>query len=209
MKPALSKVLLIIIILACSLSVSLAVGLQQEGGGGAVAGAAPEGAVVEQALASVVGASSLTDIRELFVRHLKLRGEAVPAGDKPKYWRELRARPELARTTVYGANSPQSQAVLKVVRPALILYGREWDVAVVEQDAPAIGLFRQCILMVSTGLLRLVTDEELLGFAAHELAHECLIEELREADRLASAYAYHLVELKSDLVAAVSCLLMK
>lgn len=208
MNSSLPKVL-VAVILACSLPASSAVGLQTEGRSGAVAGETPASAVVEQAVAAVIGASSPDDIRELFIRHLKLRGEAVAAGDKPNYWRELRAKPELAQLIIYGADSPQSQTVLKVIRPALTLYGREWDVAVVEQDAPAVGVFRQCILMVSTGLLRLITDEELLGFAAHELAHECFIEELREADRLQSARAHHLAELKSDLVGALGCLLLK
>jgi len=208
MNPALPKVLLTVT-LACWLPASSAVRLQKGVGGGAVTGEAPESAVVEQAIASIVGASSPTDIREMFDRHLRLRGEAVPASDKPKYWRELRAKPELARTTIYGADSPQSQAVLKIIRPALTLYGRDWDVAVIEQGAPFTGTFRQCIFIVSTGLLRLVTDAELRGFVAHELAHECFIEELREADRSHCASAYRLVEYKSDLVAALALLLAR
>jgi hypothetical protein len=200
---------LVAVLIACSLTTSPAVGPQREGGNGTVAGDAPESAGIEQAVEAVIGASPPAGTRELFTRHLRRRGDAVAVSDKPKYWQELKAKSELARATIYGADSPQSRAVLKIIRPALTLYGREWDVAVVEQDAPAVGVFRQCILMVSTGLLRLVSDEELLCFAAHELAHECFIEELREADRLASTSAYHLVELKSDLVAALAGLLMK
>ena len=99
--------------------------------------------------------------------------------------------------------------MLKVIRPVLDLYGRDWDVAVIEQGAPFAGTFRQCIFIVSTGLLRLVTDVELKGFAAHELAHECFIGELREADRSHCASAYRLVEYKSDLVAALALLLAR
>lgn len=171
--------------------------------------------LIAEAVAQVTKLAPTSDPRELFAHALKSRGAAVPASDKEKYWRELRAKRELAHSTIHGADSAQSQAVLKVIRPALALYGREWDVAVVEQDKTAVGVSRQCIFIVSTGLLRLITDEELLSFAAHELAHECFIEELREADRLRSERAshlseraYHLVELKSDLVGALGCLLL-
>ena len=166
-----------------------------------------ERVVIEQAVAEVVGPPPPSGTREMFAHHLRRRGEAVTAADKPKYWRELKARPELKDTPVYGADGPQSQAVLKVIKPILDLYGRVWDVAVIEQDEPFAGAFRQCIFIVSTGLLHLVTDEELRGFVAHELAHECFIEELREADRSHCASAYRLVEYKSDLVGALALLL--
>jgi hypothetical protein len=197
------------IILACHLSLPPVAGAQRGGGRGALAREGSEGAEVEQAVAAVAGASSQADIRELFARHLKLRAEVVPAADKPKYWRELKAKPELKNIPLYGADSEQSQAALKVIRPVLGLYGRDWDVAVIKQGASFAGTFRQCILIVSTGLLQLVTDEELRGFAAHELAHECFIEELREADRSHCAAAYRLVEYKSDLVAALALLLVR
>lgn len=165
--------------------------------------------VVATAITAIVGAAPRADVQELFAHHLKQRWEVVSATDKPKYWRELKAKPELTNTPVYETGSPQSQAVLKIIRPVLNLYERDWDVAVIKQDAPFVGVFRQCIFIVSTGLLQLITDEELRGFAAHELAHECFVEELREADRLNRARAYHLVELKSDLVAALGCMLLK
>lgn len=176
--------------------------------GRAVCGVAA-GAEEEAAITAIVGTSPQTDLSALFARHLKQRGTAVPAPDKLKYWRELEARPELKNTPLYKADSPQSQAVLKTIKPILDLYGRGWDVAVIEQDAPFAGAFRQCILIVSTGLLHVVTDEELRGFAAHEMSHECFIEELREADRSHCASTYRLVEYKSDLVAALALLLTR
>lgn len=164
---------------------------------------------IAKALTAIIGLAPSAEPRELFTHALQLRGAAVPGGEKPKYWQELKAKPELRETAIYGADSPQSQAVLKVIMPVLNLYGRKWDVAVIGQGAPFVGTFRQCIFIVSTGLLQFVTDEELCSFAAHELAHECFIEELREADRLHCASAYYLAELKSDLVAALCCLLLK
>jgi hypothetical protein len=165
--------------------------------------------LLEEAINAVAGFAPSSSAKELFTRALATRGEAVAGDKKAIFWQELKAKPELARTLVYEADSVQSQKVLKIIRPVLDLYARDWDVAVLQQKAPFVGTFRQCIFIVSTGLLRLVSDEELMGFAAHELAHECFIEELREADRLHCAYAYHLVELKSDLVATLCCLLLK
>ncbi len=165
--------------------------------------------LIEQAVTEIAGVAPSADIRGLFSYHLRLRSEAVPKSDKPKYWQELRAKPELKNTLIYGPESEQSCAVSKKLKPIFSLFERDWDVAVIEQDAPFSGVFRQSIYIVSTGLLGLITDEELRSFAAHELAHECFIDELREADRTGCLRAYHLVEFKSDLVATLACLLLK
>jgi hypothetical protein len=162
-----------------------------------------------EAITDIVGLAPSAGPQELFAHALQLRSAAVPSSEKPKYWQEMKAKPELAKITIYESSSAESQNVLKIIRPALTLYQRDWDVAVIKQDAPFAGVFRQCIFIVSTGLLKVITDGQLLGFAAHELAHECFIEELREADHLGCASAYHLVELKSDLVATLCYLLLK
>jgi hypothetical protein len=171
--------------------------------------AASEKVTIDEAIKAVEGTSQISNIRELFGHHLQLRGERVPESDKTKYWQELKAKPELRNTLIYDAESKQSQAVLKKLRPILALFQRDWDVAVIKQDAPFSELFRQCIYILSTGLLEMIDDEQLIGFAAHELAHECFIEELREADRMDCVTAHHLVEYKCDLVAAMACLLLK
>lgn len=171
--------------------------------------AVSEKATLDEAITAVEGAGQLSDVQELFRHHLQMRGERVPESDKPKYWQELKAKPELRNTVIYDAGSKQSQAVLKKLQPILALFQRDWDVAVIKQDAPFSGLYRQCIFILSTGLLEMIDDEQLIGFVAHELAHECFIEELREADRLDCVTAHHLVEYKCDLVAAMACLLLK
>ena len=169
-----------------------------------------ERALIETAIASVADSiPTTTNIRELFAHHLRLRGAAVPEADKPKYWQELKAKPELRNTPIYGPESEQSRAVSKKLKPIFVLFGRDWDVAVIKQDAPFSGAFRQSIYIVSTGLLSLITDEELRSFAAHELAHECFIDELHEADRAGCLRLYHLVEFKCDLIAVLACLLLK
>lgn len=170
---------------------------------------ASEKVTINEAITAVEGTSQLSDVRELLDQHLQLRGERVPESDKPKYWQELKVKPELRNTLIYDAGSKQSQAILKKLRPVLALFQRDWDVAVIKQDAPFSGLFRQCIYIISTGLLEMIEEEQLIGFAAHELAHECFIEELREADRLDCVTAHHLVEYKCDLVAATACLILK
>jgi len=172
-------------------------------------GETQERVLIEAAVASVVDSIQTTDIREMFAYHLRLRGVAVPGADRAKYWLELKAKPELRNTPIHGPESELSQTVAKKLKPVFILFKRDWDVAIIEQDAPFSGAFRQSIYIVSTGLLGLITDEELRSFAAHELAHECFINELREADRTGCLRAYHLVEFKSDLVATLACLLLK
>ncbi len=172
-------------------------------------GGASKKPVIEQAITAVIGAPSSLDFQELFERQLRLRGEAVPESDKPKYWQELQAKPELRNTLIYGPQSERSQTVLRKLKPIFDLFERDWDVAVIEQDSPFSGAFRQSIYIISTGLLNLITDKELRSFAAHELAHECFIDELREADRKDCLRTYHLVEFKSDLVAVLACLLLK
>jgi len=168
-----------------------------------------EQALLEAAVTSVAGLIQTTDIREIFAYHLRLRRPVVPEADKARYWQELKSKPELQNTPVYDTESKQSRAVSEKLKPIFALFGRDWDIAVIKQDAPFSGAFRQCIYIVSTGLLGLITDEELRSFAAHELAHECFIDELREADRTGSLRAYHLVEFKSDLIAALASLLLK
>lgn len=208
MKLSPSKVLITIALACCALTYSVG-GVRKEESIWTYPGGASEKPVIEQAITAVIGATPSSDFRELFERQLRLRGYAVSESDKPKYWQELKAKPELRDTLIYGPESKQSRTVSRKLRPIFDLFGREWDVAVIGQDAPFSGAFRQSIYIVSTGLLSLITDEELRSFAAHELAHECFIDELREADRTGYLGAYHLVEFKSDLVAALACLLLK
>lgn len=164
---------------------------------------------VTLALSAVAGVAPRIEAQELFARHLRRRGAVVSAADRLTYWRELKAKPELQHTPIHDAGSTQAQDVLKIIRPVLTLYKRDWDVAVIQQDAPFAGAFRQCIFIVSTGLLQLITEDELKSFAAHELAHECFIDELRAADRSHCLSAYHLVEFKCDLVAVLALLLVR
>jgi hypothetical protein len=206
MKLSPSKVLITVTLACCALT-SSAGGVR--GGVWTYPGGASEKPVIEQAITAVIGATPSSNFRKLFERQLRLRGEVVSDRDKLKYWQELKAKPELRNTPIYGTESEQSRTVLKKLKPIFAIFGRKWDVAVIEQDAPFSGAFRQCIYIVSTGLLGMINDVELRSFAAHELAHECFIAELREADRTGCLMAYYLVELKSDLIAALACLLLK
>ncbi|HEX8137670.1 MAG TPA: hypothetical protein VF544_08780, partial [Pyrinomonadaceae bacterium] len=125
--------------------------------------AASEKVTIDQAITAVEGASQLSNFQELFRHHLQLRGERVPESDKPKYWQELKAKPELRNTPIYDAGSKQSQRVVKKPRPILALFQRDWDVAVIKQDAPFSGLYRQSIFIISTGLLEMIDEEQLIG----------------------------------------------
>jgi hypothetical protein len=208
MKLSLYRVL-ITFTLACYALTSSAAGTKVEGSVWTYDCRSSERPVIEQAITAVIGTTPSSDFRKLFERHLRLRGDAIPESDKPRYWQELKAKPELRNTPIYGSESAPSRAGLKKLKPVLDLFRRDWDVAVIQQKAPFFGAFRQCIFIISTGLLEMVSDAQLRAFAAHDLSHECFIEELREADRLNSIAAYHLAEYKSDLVAALACIVLK
>ncbi len=68
--------------------------------------------LLEEAINAVIGFAPSSSAKELFTRALASRGEAVAGDKKAIFWRELNAKPELARTFVYEADSVQSQKVL-------------------------------------------------------------------------------------------------
>ena len=65
--------------------------------------------------------------------------------------------------------------VREVLRPVLTMYGRErvYDVVVIATPTPIMMSDSGVVLLVSTGMIeRATSDDELLGYAAHEVAHE-------------------------------------
>jgi hypothetical protein len=68
---------------------------------------------------------------------------------------------------------PELEGDLKALfQPLFSLYGREYELFLLDTRAPAILIDSGAVLVVSTGLLaRARSDDELLGFVAHEIAH--------------------------------------
>jgi hypothetical protein len=70
-----------------------------------------------------------------------------------------------------------SRALGEVLKPVLSFYRRDdvYDIVVIDSPVPMILSDSGVVLLVSTGLLcRATSDDELLGYAAHEVGHEFL-----------------------------------
>lgn len=67
-----------------------------------------------------------------------------------------------------------TEAVRVVVSPVLALYGRTqaYDILVVDSPIPLMMSDSGVVLVVTTGILQAKTDDELLGYVAHEIGHE-------------------------------------
>ncbi len=146
---------------------------------------------------------------EIFELFLKQRPTPLSPDRRAFYKKELFNRPELAHTRLLDSNTQEAQAVLEIVKPVLGVLGRyRWqdavDIVVLDQKAPFIGLYRESIFIVTTSVIKLLTPDQLRASLAHELAHECFIEELIAADRAQDVAAHHLVEYKCDLIATIA-----
>jgi hypothetical protein len=71
-----------------------------------------------------------------------------------------------------------TEAVRKVLRPVLVLYGREniYDIIVIRHPTPIMMSDSGVVLLLSTGMIMTAeSDDELLGYAAHEIGHEYFV----------------------------------
>lgn len=78
--------------------------------------------------------------------------------------------------TSWSARRSNDSTVIRdlqsVLAPILKLYHQDYTLYVIETRVPAILIDSGSILVISTGLLgRVRSDDELLGFVAHEIAH--------------------------------------
>jgi len=96
-------------------------------------------------------------------------------------------------TSLQIENLALRQAALVVLDPVLSLYGRNrvYDLIIVDAPAPMMMSDSGVALVVTTGMLRSATsDDELLGYVAHEIGHEYF--------RDYSIYSRHLIQLIND-----------
>lgn len=74
---------------------------------------------------------------------------------------------------------PQAIELLReVLKPVLVLYGRFdlYDIVIVRSPTPLMMSDSGVVLLVTTGMIENATsDDELLGLAAHEVAHEYFV----------------------------------
>lgn len=96
------------------------------------------------------------------------------------------------------------------IRPVLELHSRSDAVELVlfQDNRPYAMLFRDCVLVLSTGLAAALEDAELIGIVAHELGHAYFIGELALAHGAKDLRSMKVVELKCDAVAILTLKLL-
>jgi len=107
-----------------------------------------------------------------------------------------------------------------ILKPVFELYGRNYELVIVKNKAPLMMSDSGVVLVITTGMIEQATsDDELIGYAAHEIGHEYFVfysvesrhlmqtiseqgNEIALRRRLAEILA--LIELQCDAFAAIS-----
>lgn len=150
-----------------------------------------------------VGAGSAEEIRSrLFTdrvaRHTQpFRAAAVAA--LPGYIREQRI-----------TEGSLLRRVERVIAPVLELHSRQDCIELIlfREYKPVGMLWRESVLVLSSGLAAALEDAELLGIVAHEMGHSYFMDELVAARNQSDVRAMRVVELKCDAVAMLSLKLL-
>lgn len=157
----------------------------------------------QQAIRDVEGETNDSLILEVALRR---RAPQLSPESRRFYKNELFKHPDLASTPILDSDTDEARRVRDIILPVLTQFDRaDYEVVILKQDAPFSGIWRECVILLSTGMVKLLTQKQLRAAVSHDLAHECFIEELVEADRQKKPdAAYHVIEHKCDLVAALA-----
>lgn len=142
----------------------------------------------------------------VFETALRRRAPELSPEARLFYKKQLFGHPNLANTPVLDSDTEEARRVREIILPTLKTFDRTgYEVVIIRQESLFIGIWRECVIVLSSGMAQFLTPKQLRAAVAHDLAHECFIGELVEADRLKkSPEAYHLIEHKCDLVAALA-----
>jgi len=157
----------------------------------------------QQAISDVEGETNDSLILEVALRR---RAPQLSPESRRFYKNELFKHPDLASTPILDSDTDEARRVREIILPVLTQFDRaDYEVVILKQDAPFSGIWRECVILLSTGTVKLLTQKQLRAAVSHDLAHECFIEELIEADRQKKPdAAYHVIEHECDLVAALA-----
>lgn len=141
-----------------------------------------------------------------FEQLLARRQTKLSVSERVFYKRELKNRPELRAVKILSETDAAVQSLTKTIKPVLSVFGRDnyTEILIYEGEAPFIGLYRECIIIFSTGALELLDEEQKQAAVAHELAHESFVDEMKEADKNEDNHAARIIELKCDLLAVMA-----
>lgn len=165
-------------------------------------------------------------------KNLKLLDEiylADSADDQVKYWKTLMKAPAInpqaivkAFPTVWKLNRVTDEKMIKrvenTIKPAMNFFGKNYEVFLVEFDKPVLIIDSDCVLVLTTELLKEVKDDdELLGLALHEIAHSLYsdksiqLQELLTGKKLKAEAQEQLalIELSCDAFAVRSMMALK
>ena len=150
-----------------------------------------------------IGTGSATEIRE---RILAKAYSFIPPHLHERVITALPSSIKVNRITS-GFTFRRAEALLTEV---LELYGRGATVELVlyRSELPQAMLFQSCVLVLSDALASQLTEAELLGIIAHEVAHTYFMDELIQARKVEDRRAMKIVELKCDGVAVLTLKLL-
>jgi Zn-dependent protease with chaperone function len=106
----------------------------------------------------------------------------------------------------HRASEAAEAEIVKRIEPVTKLYSRNYKIVLVEFDKPFLMVDSDAVLILSTELLKDISDDELLGLVAHEAAHSIFREkslQLKAANQTPEVLSYlALIELSCDAIAA-------
>jgi hypothetical protein len=162
---------------------------------------------VDQALAELGSDTP----EEILRRQAAGRFRPMSASDRAQLAREVRAMPNFSRLSEVRPDDAISRRLAAGVLPALRFEGRggSMEVLVFSTRTPIISCYGDSVLILSTGLLEGLSDDELLAAVSHELAHGWYIEETALARQSRDAERLKVIELKCDAVAVLMMLSLR
>lgn len=102
------------------------------------------------------------------------------------------------------------ESIQAIIRPATELYGKNYEIIVIQYNKPVILVDSDAVMVITTELLQqLKSDDELLFLVAHEIAHSIFNEKsvaiksaLRDKTEPSLIHALAVIELSCDAIAA-------
>lgn len=99
--------------------------------------------------------------------------------------------------------------IRRVLAPLFELHGGSTlIISVLRTPRPVFGIGRGSVLLISSGLLQVLSDEELLALSAHEVGHQYFRREFARAEDAGDSRALRIIELKCDAIAVLSLLIL-
>jgi hypothetical protein len=101
------------------------------------------------------------------------------------------------------SGSKRAERLKAILQPVLDYHERgQMPIYVLQSEKPKAALVDRAVIIITTRLMTIATDEEIRGIVAHELAHDYIWDENMKAKREKDVKRMHECELFCDAVAA-------